>query len=205
MIPCEKLEAAFIEAALNLAEQSQAHAFSLPVPNTTPRLFVALFEEGAVPPGVSAPSMPSSEWLAEAERLASVCRTHIATLEDHRALNAHLSKRVTAQVEPVRMLTQVELTAALDLTDTFDAIQANAIRAFCRVNAGKRIPADGEVRPTQAQGQDAAPAEQPQDDEPTWQELEDFRKRHWTHWNAADNLLIAHLAQKLKCAARAKE
>lgn len=56
-----------------------------------------------------------------------------------------------------------------------------------------------------AQGQDAAPAEQPQDDEPTWQELEDFRKRHWTHWNAADNLLIAHLAQKLKCAARAKE
>ena len=58
---------------------------------------------------------------------------------------------------------------------------------------------------TQAQGQDAAPAEQPQDDEPTWQELEDFRKRHWTHWNAADNLLIAHLAQKLKCAARAKE
>ena len=59
--------------------------------------------------------------------------------------------------------------------------------------------------PTATQGQDAAPAEQPQDDEPTWQELEDFRKRHWTHWNAADNLLIAHLAQKLKCAARAKE
>lgn len=71
-----------------------------------------------------------------------------------------------------------------------------------RAHLSKRIPADGEVRPTQEQGQDAAPAEQPQDDEPTWQELEDFRKRHWTHWNAADNLLIAHLAQKLKCAAR---
>lgn len=125
MIPCEKLEAAFIEAALNLAEQSQAHAFSLPVPNTTPRLFVALFEEGAVPPGVSAPSMPSSEWLAEAERLASVCRSHIATLEDHRALNAHLSKRVT---------------------DDTGAVSRRAIADFCRRNRGWTIPADGEVR-----------------------------------------------------------
>jgi len=97
---------------------------------------------------VEPPSMPSSEWLAEAERLASVCRTHIATLEDHRALNAHLSKRVTAQVEPVRMLTQPELNdVALSEKvgwgpgEYVEAVQ----RAFCRINAGRAIPPDGKI------------------------------------------------------------
>jgi len=96
---------------------------------------------------VEPPSMPSSEWLAEAERLASVCRTHIATLEDHRALNAHLSKRVTAQVEPVRMLTQPELNdVALSEKvgwgpgEYVEAVQ----RKFAEVN-GLRIPADGKI------------------------------------------------------------
>ena len=47
--PNEKLEQAVIDAALALAGDSRAHAFSLPIPNTTPRLVVALFEEGDSP------------------------------------------------------------------------------------------------------------------------------------------------------------
>ena len=42
------------------------------------------------------------------------------------------------------------------------------------------------------------PAQQSAEDAVTWQELEAFRKRHWTHWNASDNLLIAHLVQTLR-------
>lgn len=42
------------------------------------------------------------------------------------------------------------------------------------------------------------PAAQIVEDEVTWQELESFRKRHWEHWNASDNLLIAHLVQTLR-------
>lgn len=100
---------------------------------------------------VEPPSMPSSEWLAEAERLASVCRTHIATLEDHRELNAHLSKRVTAQVEPVRMLTEREIDDITEMYDTgrsqgaYDCAVA-ILHKFYDVNRGRVIPADGEVR-----------------------------------------------------------
>lgn len=42
------------------------------------------------------------------------------------------------------------------------------------------------------------PAAQIVEDAVTWQELESFRKRHWAHWNAQDNLLIAHLVQTLR-------
>lgn len=42
--PTAELELAFIQAALNLAQESAAHAFSIPVPNTTPQLFVSLHE-----------------------------------------------------------------------------------------------------------------------------------------------------------------
>jgi len=53
--PPEELEAAVIDAAMNLAGQAKAHAFTLPVPHTTPRLYVALFEEGSLPPGRPSP------------------------------------------------------------------------------------------------------------------------------------------------------
>lgn len=43
------------------------------------------------------------------------------------------------------------------------------------------------------------------EDEPTAEELEAFRRKHWSHWNAAENLLIAHLVQQLKCAALASK
>ena len=53
--------------------------------------------------------------------------------------------RAAAQVEPVRMLTGDDCREHLSrpwLTVEEDA----AIAAFCAVNRGKRIPADGEVR-----------------------------------------------------------
>jgi len=60
-----------------------------------------------------------------------------------------LSDRAAAQVEPVRMLTQPELNdVALSEKvgwgpgEYVEAVQ----RAFCRINAGRVIPADGEVR-----------------------------------------------------------
>lgn len=40
----EELEQALITAALNLSGATMAHAFSIPVPNTTPQLFVSLHE-----------------------------------------------------------------------------------------------------------------------------------------------------------------
>jgi len=39
-----------------------------------------------------------------------------------------------------------------------------------------------------------------QEDDPTAEELEAFRRKHWMHWNSAENLLIAHLVAKLRCA-----
>lgn len=38
------------------------------------------------------------------------------------------------------------------------------------------------------------------EEDPMWQELEAFRKRHWQHWNAAENLLIAHLVARMQTA-----
>ena len=55
----EKLEQSLVRAALELAGASMSHGFSIPVPNTTPRLFVSLSESaiqqaaGAVPEGVA--------------------------------------------------------------------------------------------------------------------------------------------------------
>lgn len=78
-------------------------------------------------------------------RYAEVCEER-----DH--LRAVLADRAAAQVEPVRMLTEREIYEALvpSINDVprismFDAHRA-VQRAFCRVNRGKRIPADGEVR-----------------------------------------------------------
>lgn len=47
--------------------------------------------------------------------------------------------------------------------------------------------------------------ERDREDEPTAEELEAFRRKHWMHWNSAENLLIAHLVAKLQCAARSSE
>ena len=47
----ERLEHAVIEAALNLAGFTKAHAFTLEIPNTTPQLYVSL-HEGAVKLGL---------------------------------------------------------------------------------------------------------------------------------------------------------
>lgn len=53
------LELAVIDAALNLTEATCSHAFSLPVANTTPRLFVSLHEEGCAPLNMKAPDFQS--------------------------------------------------------------------------------------------------------------------------------------------------
>lgn len=44
-------ESALIAAALNLASETSAAAFSIPIPDTTPRLFISLHEEGVAPIG----------------------------------------------------------------------------------------------------------------------------------------------------------
>jgi hypothetical protein len=44
---------------------------------------------------------------------------------------------------------------------------------------------------TAAIGEDAAR-------EPTADELESFRRKHWMHWTAAENLMIALLVRKLR-------
>ena len=57
--------------------------------------------------------------------------------------------RAAAQVEPVRMLTEDELHECCGGCTSNAAIKTwmrYAITWFCKVNAGKRIPADGEVR-----------------------------------------------------------
>lgn len=41
----EQLERLLVEAALNLAAASMAYSFSIPIPNTTPPLFVKLCED----------------------------------------------------------------------------------------------------------------------------------------------------------------
>lgn len=53
------LELAVIDAALNLTEATCSHAFSLPVANTTPRLFVSLHEEGCAPLNMKTPDFQS--------------------------------------------------------------------------------------------------------------------------------------------------
>lgn len=115
---------------------------------------------------VDQPSMPSSEWLAEALALEedaaakandlmvepndSLRITRLAataSMARHR-LRAHLSKRVTA--DTVRMLTPDEIFQAL----LAELQQPGGVKrtpnqivqhAFCRVNRGRFIP-DGEVR-----------------------------------------------------------
>ena len=103
---------------------------------------------------VEPPSMPSSEWLAEAERIAGEFTVAVANGESAAAalaysnLRAHLSKRVTA--DTVRMLTPDEIFQAL----LAELQQPGGVKrtpnqivqhAFCRVNRGRFIP-DGEVR-----------------------------------------------------------
>lgn len=101
---------------------------------------------------VEPPSMPSSEWLAEAERIAGEFTVAVANGESAAAalaysnLRAHLSKRVTA--DAVRMLTMEEMRFAwgagpLDLG--IDHQIRQAIKAFCRINAGRTIPLSGEI------------------------------------------------------------
>ncbi len=52
----------------------------------------------------------------------------------------------------------------------------------------------GVVPPVEQQG-----AEPVADEEaPTADELEAFRRRHWMHWNAEDNLLISHLVARMR-------
>ncbi len=43
-LPDQTLRQAVIDAALNLAGQSGTHGFTIPVPNTSPQLFVSLHE-----------------------------------------------------------------------------------------------------------------------------------------------------------------
>jgi len=97
-----------------------------------------------------------NELRAEVERLAaqSAPLQQAEPPRPHTTANieALCKTRAAAQVEPVRMLTEREIYEALvpSINDVprismFDAHRA-VQRAFCRVNRGKRIPADGEVR-----------------------------------------------------------
>jgi hypothetical protein len=161
MIPCEKLEAAFIEAALNLAAQSEAHAFSVPVPNTTPRLIVALFEEGSTPPGVSAPHQVEQK--VDAVRMLPISEQQyilsnpsaIMELMTYRSLQQDQADSMEAgthgdharYVELARLgqsiIDQDPECFSQELRDEY----ARALRYIeLQDAAGKRIPADGEVR-----------------------------------------------------------
>src|SRR6185369_8867239 len=68
MMQDEVLEQKFIAAALNLAELTMAHGFTIPVPNTTPPLFVSL-HEGPVQLGApTSAAPPDKQELSDAAR-----------------------------------------------------------------------------------------------------------------------------------------
>jgi hypothetical protein len=64
MKPDPKMEQAVAQAAMNLASATLSHAFSIPIPNTTPQLYVSLHEGqplSAAPTAPAAPAAPSVE------------------------------------------------------------------------------------------------------------------------------------------------
>lgn len=90
-----------------------------------------------------------------------------------------------------------QFVAALFATKQAEAIE----RCKCGypMPCGKTVP----VQFCKAEAPTASNAEDKEDD-PTAEELDAFRRKHRMHWNAAENLLIEHLVQQLKCAAIAQ-
>jgi len=75
------------------------------------------------------------------------------------------------------------------------------------INGAHRVISLGVVKDHfEVDGRSPAPVQQMEapnerEEDPTAEELEAFRRKHWAHWNSAENLLIAHLVVKLRSAA----